>query len=525
MTDIGNLASEPTVLYARVSSDEQEKEGYSIPAQLKLLREYADRKRLTIIKEFVDTETAKQPGRKGFKEMVAFLKAEARKKSEGACRTVLVEKTDRLYRNLKDYITIDDLGIDIHFAKEGVVLSPHSHSSEKLMHGIKVLMAKNYVDNLGEEVKKGMREKAEQGLPPNKVPLGYRNAVGADGRRGVEQDPEVAPVMQRLFEEYATGQYSIADLAELAKREGLFVGRENDRVVATLHSNLKNPFYYGEFRFKGKLYKGAYELLITRELWDRVQVILKDRGTQKPRKVKHNFAFQNLIRCGHCDCAMIGEIKKQKYIYYHCTFYRGKCDEPYVREEVLEEKFTEVLRRLRFDEDVLALVKQAILESHQDEKQTHQEAQERLRKQYDRLQRWIDTAYEDRLDGRISTATYDAKVAKWRDEQDQVLRSMQDHQQANDAYLQSGVTLLELASRAADLFARQPAREKRRLLDFILSNSTWANGELAVEFRQPFDMIAVEATNCAEEKAAGVDSSDLHQNRLPREDSNLGQGG
>ena len=86
-----------------------------------------------------------------------------------ACRTVLVEKTDRLYRNLKDWVTIDELGLEIHFVKENVVLSPDSRSSEKFMHGIKVLMAKNYIDNLSEEVRKGMLEKARQGIwPPSR---------------------------------------------------------------------------------------------------------------------------------------------------------------------------------------------------------------------------------------------------------------------------------------------------------------------------------------------------------------------
>jgi DNA invertase Pin-like site-specific DNA recombinase len=145
------------VVYARVSSKDQEREGFSIPAQLKLLRAYALEHRLTILQEFVDVETAKQAGRGGFGEMLAFLKANP------SCRTILVEKTDRLYRNIRDWITVDDRDLAVHFVKENAVVSKASRSSEKFMHGIKVLMAKNYVDNLSEEVKKGLREKAEQG--------------------------------------------------------------------------------------------------------------------------------------------------------------------------------------------------------------------------------------------------------------------------------------------------------------------------------------------------------------------------
>src|SRR3954451_5909537 len=148
------------VLYARVSSREQEQEGYSIPAQLKALKEYAFKNGFKIEREFVDIETAKTAGRTHFDEMVSFLR------SSKNCRTVIVEKTDRLYRNLRDAVTLEDLDLEIHLVKENEVISRNSRSHAKFVHGIRLLMAKNYSDNLREEVMKGMREKAEQGIYP-----------------------------------------------------------------------------------------------------------------------------------------------------------------------------------------------------------------------------------------------------------------------------------------------------------------------------------------------------------------------
>ena len=145
------------VLYARVSSKDQEKEGYSIPAQESLLREYATEHGLVILREFVDVETAKQVGRGSFGEMLAFLKRNR------SCRALLVEKTDRLYRNLKDWVSIDDLDLEIHFVKENVILSRDSKSAEKFMHGIKVLMAKNYIDNLSEGGEEGTAREGRGG--------------------------------------------------------------------------------------------------------------------------------------------------------------------------------------------------------------------------------------------------------------------------------------------------------------------------------------------------------------------------
>src|SRR5258708_39293040 len=111
----GTTAHQPicVVLYVRVSSKDQEAEGFSIPAQVRLLREYAASKGFVVLEVFVDVETAKASGRTHFSEMLAFLK-----KHQASCRTILVEKTDRLYRNLKDWVTLDELDVEIHFVKE-----------------------------------------------------------------------------------------------------------------------------------------------------------------------------------------------------------------------------------------------------------------------------------------------------------------------------------------------------------------------------------------------------------------------
>ncbi len=496
--------------YARVSSREQEKEGYSIPAQQKLLAAYAAEKGIAVLREFVDVETAKQFGRAAFGEMVQFLK---RTKS---CRAILVEKTDRLYRNFKDYVLLDDLDVELHFVKEGTVLSRDSRSSEKFVHGIKVLMAKNYIDNLSEETRKGMAEKAAQGAYPTRCPLGYRNVTGADGRKAVEPDPAYAPLVAHLFEWYATGSLSLSDLVAKAHDAGfIYKGSRKPVSRAAIHTLLKNRMFTGRFVWKGAVHQGNYPPLVTEELWEKVQAILRGRNRKKTRKGTRTFAFTRLISCGHCGCAQVGEEKKRKYVYYHCTGFKGKCPEPFVREEVLEERFTAVLRRIAFDDEVIALVADALRESHKDQRRFHEEAIARLRAEQTKLQNRIDGAYEDKLDGKVTADFFERKTADWRAEQGRLAKAVAQHQQANQSYLEEGVRLLELARRAADLFAAQPAGEKRRLLDFVLSNCTWAGGELAVEFRQPFDLLAVAANAVNEKKAAGGSPGGLCPEKLP----------
>jgi site-specific DNA recombinase len=494
-----DLTGKQAVIYARVSSKEQEKEGFSIPAQLKLLKEYATANGFAVAQEYIDVETAKQTGRAAFGEMVAYLKAHP------SVRVMLVEKTDRLYRNLKDWVTVDELHVEMHFPKEGVVLSRESRSSEKFMHGIKVLMAKNYIDNLSEEARKGMQEKAEQGIWPTKTPLGYRNITGPDGKKIIIPDPALSPIVGRLFEWYAHGDISLKEAARKAHAAGLTYPKSGAKVpVSTVHTILRNRLYTGWFEWNGKLIQGKHEALVPVELWERVQGVLDGRFAKKGKRGRHDFAFSGLIACHACGCAVVGEIKKQRYVYYHCTGYADKCQgnpascrRKHVREEALEAQFTELLGRLRFDDEVLEWVRDALHASHADERREHEEAIKRHQAEYNRLNDRIHAMYVDKLDGLVDMAFYDRMSNQWREEQNRCQREIERRQNADKSYLDEGVALLDLARNAQRLFAKQEPREKRRLLNFVLSNCTWEEGEVIATFRQPFDMLAETATAAA----------------------------
>ncbi len=494
------------VLYARVSSSDQAKEGFSIPAQQRLLKEYAERSGFVVVEEFTDIETAKRAGRTNFVKMLAYLKKHAK-----SCQVILVEKTDRLYRNLKDWVTLDDLDLEIHLVKEGVVLSDGSRSSEKFMHGIKVLMAKNYIDNLSEEATKGMKEKAQQGIWPTKAPLGYRNILREDGKKAIEIDRERAPAIVQLFTWAATGNHSIQQLTKMAKEAGLRMKKSGAVVAkASIHRIVRNPLYTGDIHWLGEVYKGSHPALITHDLFDRVQDVLDGRYQgQRETERREEFAFVGLLTCGHCGCALSAQIQKQRYVYYHCTGFKGKCPEPYVREEVLADRFTDALRRLHFGEEVMELVRQSLRASHADQERHHREAIDRLESECARLQKRIDTAYLDKLDGVIDADFFQRKATDWREEQRVARRAILKHEDANQSYIEEGITLLDLGREAADLFAEQVVSEKRRLLNYMVSNSTWADGTLSVAWRQPFDMLEEMATAARETEPSEFASGGL----------------
>jgi site-specific DNA recombinase len=150
---------------------------------------------------------------------------------------------------------------------------------------------------------------------------------------------------------------------------------------------------------------------------------------------------------------------------------------------------------------VLEWVREALQASHADERLEHEEAIKRLRSEYDRLQARIDAMYIDKLDGRIGGDFYDRMAGQWREEQTRCLRDIERHQEAEQSYMDDGVRILELARNAQALFECQPAREKRRLLNFLLSNCSWDDGEVVAEFRQPFDLLAETAASGASARA------------------------
>ncbi len=172
-----------------------------------------------------------------------------------------------------------------------------------------------------------------------------------------------------------------------------------------------------------------------------------------------------------------------------------------MREEVLEQQFTAMLGQLRFDDEVLEWVREALHASHADERREHEEAIKRLRAEYDRLQTRIDAMYIDKLDGKIGGEFFDKMAGQWRADQLRCLRDIERHQEAEQSYMDEGVRILELARNAQALFERQPAREKRRLLKFVLSNCSWENGEAVAAFRQPFDLLAETSAIAARSKA------------------------
>ena len=461
------------IIYARVSSKDQEREGFSIPAQLKFLREYALNNEFRIVREFVDVETAKTTGRKKFGEMLTFFTQNTN------CRVLIVEKTDRLYRNFRDCVTLEDMDVEIHLPKEGQIISKDAKSQAKLVHGIQVVIARNYIENLKEEVKKGMREKAEQGIYPSRPPLGYQNNKL---EHTIEINPRKAPIAQRMFELHSCGQYSLTRLRVVLRQEfGI------DLAKGYLARLLKNPFYAGKFRWEDKLYNGTHTPLVTAERFEQVQAVF--RGYNKPRYKSHDFAYRGLLTCAYDHCKVTAEIKKNKYTYYRCTGYRGKCDLPYFREDELGDRLGQVLKDIHIPDEILQQLQESLLNDNGREEENRRQQSGRLVQRLAQVHHRMDQAYQDKLDGKISEEFWNRKSAEWEAEENQVRASLQALQTASPERLLDAVRILELANKAYFLYVRQNHVERAKLLEMVLSNCGIDAVSLYPTYKKPFDLI------------------------------------
>ena len=469
--------SDHVVLYARVSSKEQEREGYSIDAQLRLLREYANREGFTILHEYVEVETAKRAGRPVFREMLEFLKVEE------DC-AVLVEKTDRLYRNLRDYVTIDEMGLTLHFVKEGAVIGPDARSHDRFIHDIKVVLAKNYVDNLSEETRKGMAEKLRVGGWPTLAPFGYKNVRGVVS---VEPDPESARAVRWLYHRFAGGDISVRELTREFKRAGF-----KRRVVrAMIYKILRDPFYKGVMLWKGELYPGNHEPLIDGPTWDKVQALLNADSHLPLRDKGYVLTYKGALKCGHCGCAIVGERKKGKYIYYHCTENRGPCKQNgWIREADIDAVVVESLRALRLDRVDHRELMRTLTEMHSQAIRETKQGLVILEAQAHKLRERLTLLYEDRVNERIALPFWKDQHDRLASDLDETYQRIRQYQEADLSHFRLSGQLVEFVHKAERMFIGGDTVVRREIFNLVYSNCTLASGSLHCDYKKPFDVLA-----------------------------------
>lgn len=397
------------VLFCRVSSREQET-GFSLDSQKKLLVAYAEKLEFTTTKIFSISESASgKEQRKIFKTMLTFIE-------EKNIQVIVCEKVDRLTRNKYDAVEIDkwinkDPERQVHFIKENFILTKESRSHDKFLWSIKVSVAQFYTDNLSEEVRKGQEEKLKQGWYPGQAKIGYKT-VEIEGRRIPIPDEPTASLIKKALELFATGNYSVKKLTDTMHEEGLRSRQGKKVVTSRIYDMLIEPYYYGYFVWKGDLYQGKHQPLITKEVYDKNQSLLKRKNA--PKYTIHNYLLKSLSFCSECQGAITWELQKST-LYGYCNHFKPCSQVKSVKEPDIEAQLKDYLHFLQVqNRRISGWIRKAVKEGHTDEVDYHEDIIQDLNKKLEHAQKRIDNLVNMRVDEQIDKENYDKKFKEFK---------------------------------------------------------------------------------------------------------------
>ena len=482
------------VLLCRVSSKEQEETGYSLPAQEKLLKEYATRQNYDAAKVFSISESASgRKQREIFNGMMDYINREG-------VKIVIIEKVDRLTRNFKDAVMVDewldkDEERQVHFVKDSLVLHKNSRSQEKLNWAIRIVFAKNYIDNLSEEVKKGQKEKIAQGWLPTRPPYGYKT-IGEKGHKTHIPDADKIPFAKKMFDLYVTGNYSLRRLTQMLYDSGMRSSGGAKVPKSRIAKYLSDPFYIGQIRWNDELYPGNQETFIDPEIFAKVQVVLKGKNTPKYRK--HAYLFQSLIHCQECGGLITWETQKSN-VYGHCNHYRGCTQKVWFKEPEIENQILTIFDKLRVQNArIVEWIRKAIKDSHKDEIEYYSASVTELNRRLETAEKRFGKMYDDKIDGQITEEFYQKKLKQYTQEKETIQQSLKKHSNANAKYYELATNIYDLSQRAKEIWLKTQVKEyKRQLIKLIFASLTINAGVLSYTYTKAFQILsaAVDATN------------------------------
>jgi len=465
-------------LYARKSTDDEDRQVLSIESQINELREYAKKENLEIVDEFTEAKSAKEPGRPIFSFMLKQIEA-------GLAEGILAWHPDRLARNSIDggkIIYLVDIGkiTDLRFP----IYRFDNTAQGKFMLSIAFGQSKYYVDNLAENVRRGMREKLRRGEWPAWAPLGYLHEYK---NHTVIVDPEKVPFVRKMFELYATGNYSLEELLREVRSWNL-IGKAGKPVrKSSLVVILKNPFYYGVMRFKGELYEGSHPPLISKKLFDRVQEVMQIQA--KPMKRGEiKFAFTGLMKCGECSGSITAEIQKG-HIYYRCTKKFGKCSQKFLREEALLEQINNAILKVFIDNETKEKIINRLEELAQEEGKASsslsRQLQDKLKNFDDKLEALIDLY----IAKEITSEEYQRKKAKLLNEKKDLQDKAGEIENVGGGWLEPTREFVTTCNHASSVAWQGNLAAKRDFLKMLGSNFKIFDRTLSFSIEKPFSLM------------------------------------
>lgn len=478
-------------LYARKSSESEDRQVASIESQINELKKIAKREGLKIIEILSESQSAKAPGRPVFNKMIERI-------NKGEVQGVICWKLDRLARNSIDGGSVSWM------LQQGVIKHIQTHershypTDNVLMMAVELGMANQFIRDLSENTKRGLYAKAEKGWFPGTAPLGYlNNKFKAKGEKDIIKDPEKFDLVRKMWDLLLAGNDSVQKICDIATNEwGLKADRANRGIRTNrLHEIFANPFYYGYFRYGGNLFKGKHKPMITQGEHEIAQVIL---GNKSKNHKPHQFAFTKLIRCGECGAMITAEekVKRQKngnvhfYTYYRCgKTLKPNCGQKTIRKEELKKQITDTLERIKIPPEFHQwIIKQLRLEAEKESKDRNK-ILVRQQRDYQNCVKKVDALIEMRMRDEITQEEFLNKKTELIKEKSRLQELLEDTDNRVNKWLIKAEDVFNFARDAKKKFETGTLEEKRLILTSLGSNLLLKDKILSISIEKPLILV------------------------------------
>lgn len=478
-------------IYARKSSESEDKQVASVPSQIKELVDLAKQKNFDILDILTEEMSAKAPGRPVFNQMMEDIQ-------HGKAQGVICWKLDRLARNPVDGGQIGWL------LQQSIIKHIQTYQREYfptdnvLMMNLEFGMANQFVIDLSVNTKRGMRNKVNEGWYPHKPPLGYvNNKYNLPDLPPIYKDTDSFALMKQLWDTLLEKKCSISTLYQKALDIGLVTDKKKPIARSKFYTLFQNPFYYGYFKWKWELYPGKHEPMINKAEFDFVQEIIS--GNKPSSFNNHVFAFTGMMRCGECGASITAENKTKHqmngnthhYTYYRCTKkIKPDCSQKTIRDTELEKQIIETLDKIEIPSGFHKWAIKYLKEEQSKETVDREEILKSQQKGLGVCKMRLNSLFEMRINGEIDASEYVQRKEKLTEEKQRFEQLIVDNNHRFDTWLDNAEALFSFAETAKQRFESGNLVVKREILACLGSNLILLDRKLNIRLQEPLSVFA-----------------------------------
>lgn len=482
-------------LYARKSSESEDKQMASIDSQIKELTKLAQNNGLNIVAVLSESKSAKTPEQRPvFNQMIERVK-------RGEANGIICWKLNRLARNPVDGGLISWM-LQENKIKHIFTFGRNYYPTDNvIVMAVELGMANQFVRDLSVDTARGLRNKAERGWYPTKPSLGYiHNPFKKKGEKEIMEDPERFGLVRKMFDLMLTGAYTPPKILRKAVKEWGLTNKQGGKVSrSNLYRIFSDTFYYGEFEYpknSGNWFKGKHTPMIAKEEFEKIQLLLGREHRAKTKR--HTFPFTGFIRCGECGALVTAEnkIKRQKngnihfYTFYHCTKRKNpNCTQRSIRKELLEDQIKELLEKIEIPKEFCEWAMEIIRQENKQESKARESIIVSQQKAYNECVRKIDNLIDMRANGELSEEEFKRKKSELELNKARYKELIDSSDKDVNDWLDKADSLFDFAEHAKERFEKGNWEIKREIAFFLGSNFSLKDKKLSVTIQKPLQLL------------------------------------